>query len=276
MVKFTGLFSPYARNLDPGDDKDAKLWNKATKPDCPASERLVVVANEGAKLIEELNLLNKSYCWGAGVNAVPIKYEMVPDTRDASVPMDQASPRGTPTNLGADISGAATPSTSNRGVIPVTAGTTRTPLLSPTGIPLPPYKLAVVEEASILASGRNRVKLDHVIVHARSIWGSFKPSGPLDLDSHLKLAVSSPKLVEDALTDETNFARVRRVMSGERLLNTLDDSTLQYLKTKREQYEWLSADGTIFNDGPTIIKILVDMASPSTRRHASSIWALRM
>ena len=71
-MTFSGMFSPYAQDIDPGTPDGAKLYSKAVKENCPEDKRIVVKVTEGAKLVRELTELASQFAWGKSVHKVPV------------------------------------------------------------------------------------------------------------------------------------------------------------------------------------------------------------
>ena len=89
-------------------------------------------------------------------------------------------------------------------------------------------------------------------------------------DDHV-IDVPDDKILSDldAQNDEDDktkfYARVRSKMISKAIEGHFGSNTLTTLRNQKEKFCWTDSQGQIFNDGPTRLKILVDICNPTVR-----------
>ena len=69
------------------------------------------------------------------------------------------------------------------------------------------------------------------------------------------------------------YCRVCSNMIAKRIERSLDPASLKTLNTDKRKFQWVATNGTIYNDGPTMLFLLMSKVNPSVR---VGIAALKM
>ena len=115
------------------------------------------------------------------------------------------------------------------------------------------------QRKSILTEA-NEITLEHVQKQARRTWGTpvaFRNALPEDFE------VEEIDPAGDEADRPTFYRRTRSLMIAKRILSSLDPASKKVLMMKKKDFQWIEDDGTINNDGPTMLWLILLRIKPS-------------
>ena len=126
----------------------------------------------------------------------------------------------------------------------------------------------ITNEVRNILSNTRELTVEMLQKHARTTWGNlsnFADPLPLDFD------VRAIDPATHAVQRPHFFRRVRSMMIAKRIEASLDSVSKKSLFLDKKKFQWTEGNGTINNDGPTMLFLIMTKINPSVRVGISTL-----
>ena len=110
--------------------------------------------------------------------------------------------------------------------------------------------------------------LEMIQKHACTTWGNLDPWAT-NLPASFTVRTIDP--ATHASQRSVFFRRTRSTMIAKRIKASLDKASMKSLNLEKSKFQWRDANGTIHNDGPTMLYLILTKVNPSVRVGISSL-----
>ena len=94
-------------------------------------------------------------------------------------------------------------------------------------------------------------------------------NGTIDVPENMLCVALNPKTSE--IDKKKFYQKVRSTMISKAIKGYFNHTTISKLENQSSKYRWIDANGQFFDDGPTMLKLLMDECNPSIRVGVESL-----
>ena len=126
----------------------------------------------------------------------------------------------------------------------------------------------IANEVRNILSNTRELTVEMLQKHARTTWGNLAPwADPLPMDFDVRAIDPATH----AAQRPHFYRRVRSTMIAKRIEASLDSVSRKSLFLDKKKFQWTETNGTINNDGPTMLFLIVTKINPSVRVGISTL-----